>query len=123
MTARFHNPSGASVAIASAMLKDRDWCNAFLRNSQRMIGASYRFIAKGLQDLGIRFVPANAGFFVYVDLSPYLPRGTADPEFDLSQRLLDGGVFLHPKEEHGEMGWYRMVYTQDARVVAEGLQR
>lgn len=123
MTTRFHNPSGASVAIVSAMLEDREWCNAFLASSRFKIAVAYEFMTTGLLNLGIEFVPANAGFFVYVDLSPYLVQGTADPEFDLSQRLLDGGVFLHPKEEHGEMGWYRMVYTQEPRIVAEGLRR
>lgn len=123
MTARFHNPSGASLAIVNAMLEDRDWCNTFLGSSRRKIGEAYAFITTGLLDLGIGFVPANAGFFVYADLSPYLIQGTADAEFDLSQRLLDGGVFLHPKEEHGERGWYRMVYTQEKRIVAEGLRR
>lgn len=123
MTARFHNPSGASVAIAIAMLEDRDWCNAFLDSSRGKIREAYALITAGLRDLGIDFVSANAGFFVYVDLSPYLPGGVDDAEFELSQKLLDGGIFLHPKEEHGEKGWYRMVYTQDPRTVAEGLNR
>ena len=123
MTTRFHNPSGASIAIASAMLEDRDWCNGFLASSRRKIGEAYAFITAALRKMGIYFVPANAGFFVYIDLSPYLTPGIADTEFDLSQRLLNGGVFLHPKEEHGEAGWYRMIYTQDQNTVAEGLRR
>ena len=44
-------------------------------------------------------------------------------EFRLAQRIPDAGIFLHPREEHGRLGWFRMVYTQDQRVVAEGLNR
>ena len=123
MTMRFHNPSGASVAIANAMLEDRNWCNAFISTNRRKIAQAYDYATAGLRELGIKYIPANAGFFVYIDLSPYFREGVADAEFDLSQRLLDGGVFFHPKEEHGEPGWYRMVYTQDPRSVAEGLRR
>ncbi|VUC22148.1 unnamed protein product [Clonostachys rosea] len=123
MTIRFHNPSGASVAIAKEMIGNRDWCTQFISNTRRKIGAAYQHVTAGLSELGINYLPANAGFFVYVDLSPYLDQSAEDPEFDLSQRLLDAGVFLHPKEEHGRQGWYRIVYTQPPEVVDEGLRR
>ena len=76
-----------------------------------------------MQKIGINFVPANAGFFVYADLSPYLMQDTEDAEFNLAQRFLDAGVFLHPKEEHGERGWFRMIFTQDRSTIVEGLRR
>ncbi|KXJ88325.1 putative aspartate aminotransferase [Microdochium bolleyi] len=131
MAMRFHNPSGASVAIFSAILEDRNWCNAFLAESRRKIGEAYAFVTAGLTRMGISFVSAIAGFFVYVDLSPFLTtiQSTAegkeeqDPEFALAQKFLDAGVFLHPKEEHGGWGWFRIVYTQERHIVTEGLRR
>ncbi|KAK5994746.1 1-aminocyclopropane-1-carboxylate synthase 1-like protein [Cladobotryum mycophilum] len=123
MVMRFVNPSGASVAVAIAMLANREWCRHFFDTSRRRIGDAYAHATLGLSELGIRFLPANAGFFVYIDLSPHLKKDVPNPEFELSQRLLDAGVFLHPKEEHGDLGWFRMVYTQDPRIVTEGFRR
>lgn len=68
----------------------------------------------------------NAGFFVYVDLSPFLPDGVSirEREFALAQKLVDAGVFLHPGEEHGkDAGWFRLVFSQDESALKEGLNR
>lgn len=70
----------------------------------------------------------NAGFFIYIDLSPYLPKDTSDstspPEFTLAQKFVNEGVFLHPCEEHGNIpGWFRLVYAQEEDVLREGLRR
>ena len=70
----------------------------------------------------------NAGFFVYVDLSPYIPAdGALSPrnrEFALAQRLVDAGVFLHPGEEHSrDIGWFRLVFSQEEDTLKEGLDR
>lgn len=74
----------------------------------------------------------NAGFFLYVDLSPYLPasksNGPSDErerEFELAQKLLDGGVGLHPCEEHnGTAGHFRLVFSSfDKDTLVEGLRR
>ncbi len=74
----------------------------------------------------------NAGFFLYIDLGPYLPALTKtgasderDREFALAQKLLDGGVGLHPCEEHnGTAGHFRLVFSSfDRDTLAEGLRR
>ncbi|KAM5348795.1 hypothetical protein ACJ41O_008618 [Fusarium nematophilum] len=125
---RFHNPSGASLAIGSAMLEDRVWCRSFIETSRARLAQAYRHVTRGLRDIGIRYLPgSNAGFFVWVDLSPYLPSeldGEGNPEFALAKSLKSEGVFLHPREEHSlDPGWFRLVYTQDPRTVTEGLMR
>ncbi|KAF7550486.1 hypothetical protein G7046_g8001 [Stylonectria norvegica] len=125
---RFHNPSGASLAIGIAMLEDREWCRVFISSSREKLANAYRHITQGLRDMGVRYLRgSNAGFFVWVDLSPYLPSdldGEVNCEFALAKKLKNAGVFLHPKEEHSlEKGWFRMVYTQDPRTVTEGLRR
>lgn len=125
---RFHNPSGASLAIGSAILEDREWCRAFIDGSRTKLAQAYKHVTRGLRNIGIRYLPGtNAGFFVWVDLSPYLPSnldGEANAEFALAKTLKHHGVFLHPREEHSlKQGWLRMVYTQDSRIVTEGLDR
>lgn len=125
---RFHNPSGASLAIGSAMLESREWCRAFIDGSRTKLAQAYKHVTKGLTDIGIRYLPgSNAGFFVWIDLSPYLPSelgGEKTREFALAKKLKQEGVFLHPCEEHSvHPGWFRLVYSQDARIVTEGLER
>lgn len=50
--------------------------------------------------------------------------GENDAEYALAQKLLDGGVGLHPCEEHGESkGHFRLVFSQEKEVLEEGLKR
>ena len=110
------------------MLEDRKWCRAFVQSSQEKLAKAYRHITQGLEEIGVQYLPgSNAGFFIWVDLSPYLPEdldGEENSEFALAKQLRDAGVFLHPREEHSlKPGWFRMVYTQDPRTVTEGLKR
>lgn len=69
----------------------------------------------------------NAGFFIYIDLSPYLPypdHPVHEREFALAQKFLNAGVFLHPGEEHGKQGgWFRVVFAHEEGVLREGLRR
>ncbi|CAJ2500694.1 Uu.00g035470.m01.CDS01 [Anthostomella pinea] len=124
---RFHNVSGPSVAIAAAMLNDRAWCRGFIDKARTRMAAAYKHVTEALDAMEIKYVSANAGFFVYVDLSPYLKKGSSpgqeDPDFAIARKLMDAGVFLHPLEEHGPSGWFRVVFTQDPRTVTEGLRR
>lgn len=121
---RFASPSGASVALARAMLGDRQWRRAFIDKNRVELAGSYRRAASQLADIGVRVLPgSNAGFFVYVDLSPYLPEHRT-PEWELARRLREAGVFLHPCEEHSlKPGLFRIVYSQDPRTVTEGIKR
>ncbi|KAH8725434.1 putative aspartate aminotransferase [Phaeosphaeriaceae sp. PMI808] len=96
---RFHGVSGPAVAIATAMLKDRVWCRG-----------------------------GNAGFFLWVDLSEYLPPkdvgNTFQRECMLAKKFTDGGIFLHPGEEHSvRPGWFRLVFTFEGIIVEEGMKR
>lgn len=131
---RFHNPSGASLSIATAMLEDREWCRGFIEGSRAKLARAYKHATRGLEEMGVRYLRGgNAGFFLWMDLSPYLvteadgeeeEEEEEKAEFELAGRLRDAGVFLHPREEHAwRPGWFRLVFTQDPRTVSEGLRR
>ncbi|KKA23054.1 1-aminocyclopropane-1-carboxylate deaminase [Rasamsonia emersonii CBS 393.64] len=121
--------------------------DGLIEDSTRL-AASYRLVTSILDREGIRYVKGgNAGFFIYIDLSPYLPSSYSEEEeplstttstssrqptdqqatkaeFALAQRLLDAGVFLHPGEEHGpKRGWFRLVFSQEEDVLRKGLNR
>ncbi|KAF2445632.1 PLP-dependent transferase [Karstenula rhodostoma CBS 690.94] len=126
---RFHNPSGPSVAIATAMFYDRTWMRSFIRMGRGRVGEAYTYFTGRLSRMGVRYLSGvNAGLFVFVDLSPWLRedvgQGKEAREQELAQRALGEGVFLQPGEEHAfEAGWFRLVYTVERRVMDEGLRR
>ncbi|KAL4910726.1 hypothetical protein BDW74DRAFT_141733 [Aspergillus multicolor] len=128
---RFHSPSSAAETIGATILQDEELVSKFIEKSRRSLVYSYRIATSVLDQEGINYVKGgNAGFFLYIDLSPYLPASNDDSlqpqqgEFALAQRLLDNGLFLHPGEEHGkEPGWFRLVYSHDEDVLREGLRR
>ncbi|KAL4811159.1 pyridoxal phosphate-dependent transferase [Aspergillus unguis] len=127
---RFHSPSAAAETIGTAILQDEEFISGFLARSSQDLAFSYQIATSVLEKEGINYAKGvNAGFFLYIDLSPYLPE--ADPsvraqerEFALAQKFVDNGVFLHPGEEHSkEPGWFRLVYSHDEDVLREGLRR
>lgn len=125
---RFFEPAGPSLAIATAMLEDRNWTRSFLKTSCEQLAVAYKHVTAGLQDIGIEYLPGtNAGFFVWINLSPYLPSdldGEENAEFALAKKLMAAGVFLNPKEEKSaQPGWFRLVYTQEADTITEALKR
>ncbi|KAI9163175.1 1-aminocyclopropane-1-carboxylate synthase-like protein [Paramyrothecium foliicola] len=125
---RFHGVSGVSLAIGAAMLEDKAWRDSYIAYMRGSLAKAYQHVSKGLRQLGVRYLPgANAGFFINIDLSPYLPQdleGEANPEFALARKLKNAGVFLHPREEHSlEPGWFRVVYSRDEATITEGLRR
>ncbi|KAF2648919.1 PLP-dependent transferase [Lophiostoma macrostomum CBS 122681] len=126
---RFHNPSGLSVAYATAMLEDRQWCRSFLELSRERIRDAYRYITTELNRIGLEYLPgSNAGLYVWVDMSRFLGNNVGSSnerrEQELSERALRHGILLQPGEEHDlKAGWYRLVYTTERRVLEEGLRR
>ncbi|CAI7571734.1 unnamed protein product [Penicillium glandicola] len=126
---RLHGASQAAVTIGTAILEDQDFVSKFTAKSRQNLASAYRLTTSVLNKEGINYVKGgNAGFFVYIDLSPYLPPDSditpRQREFALAQRLVDAGVFLHPGEEHSmEIGWFRLVFSQEEDTLKEGLNR
>ncbi|KAL2811087.1 pyridoxal phosphate-dependent transferase [Aspergillus granulosus] len=126
---RFNGPSSAVETIGATILQDEEFVSEFTEKSRQDLAYSYRIATSILEEESINYIKGgNAGFFVYVDLSPYLPNDdTLQPqerEFALAQKLLDNGLFLHPGEEHCKyLGWFRLVYSHDEHVLREGLRR
>ena len=138
------------------MLEDIDWVSWVLKLSQQRLGANYRFAAKILDDAGIRYhkggwatspplsmmhttmiwsianhLHSNSGYFLWVDLSPYLPPPTPEhPEPVMRERVLakrfrDAGINLATGEKFASeyAGWFRIVFTHQQEELKEGLRR
>ncbi|GKZ45598.1 hypothetical protein AbraIFM66951_008263 [Aspergillus brasiliensis] len=126
---RLHSASTAAITIGTTILEDQDFLRNFTAKSQQSLASTYRIATSTLDRECVRYIKGgNAGFFIYIDLSPYLPRdsgnSTTPPEFTLAQKFVNAGVFLHPCEEHGKVpGWFRLVFAQEEDVLREGLRR
>lgn len=123
----------ASEKIAILMLEDEQWLSKFLQLSQERLASANKLVRKILDDEGILYrKKANAGFFMWIDLRPYLPasldaslkaRWTAEDE--LLKRLMENKVFINNGQDLAaeEPGWFRVVFAQDERLITEGLRR
>ncbi|CDM37894.1 unnamed protein product [Penicillium chrysogenum] [Penicillium roqueforti FM164] len=126
---RLHGASQAAVTIGTVILEDQAFVASFTAKARQSLASAYRFTTSVLNREGINYVKGgNAGFFVYIDLSPYLPRDDyltpRNREFSLAERLVDAGVFLHPGEEHSrDIGWFRLVFSQEEEILQEGFNR
>lgn len=125
---RFTAVSGPSVAIATAVLGDREWVHELVRLSRERLAEAYQFITARLRQIGVRFMEGgNAAFFVWMDLNPWLSlvsgQNARQREQVLAGRFVKNGVYLQPGEEHGRTGWFRVVFSLERVVVDEGLRR
>jgi 1-aminocyclopropane-1-carboxylate synthase len=120
-----------SIAVGTAILEDKSFVAEFTALSRKRLAENYRHTRTTLEKAGIFcHEGGNAGFFLYINLSPWLQAKSPESadlreqEYALAQRLLDGGVGLHPCEEHGEEpGHFRLVFSQPREVLDEGLRR
>jgi 1-aminocyclopropane-1-carboxylate synthase len=127
---RFCAVGGPSAAIATQMLEDREWIRSIVGLSRKRLAEAYAFIIGRVKDMGIKCMEGgNAGFFVWYDLTPWLPPASVETEGAtreqmLAQKFLDHGVHLQPGEEHGREGWFRAVFTTlEKEALDEGLLR
>lgn len=125
---RFTAVSGPSVAIATALLEDREWIRGLVRLIKERLADAYQFITTRLRQIGVQFLEGgNAAFFVWINLNPWMPPGDDENarhrEQILAGKFLENGVQLQPGEEHGRTGWFRVVFSLERGVVEEGLRR
>ncbi|KAF3035954.1 hypothetical protein E8E12_006340 [Didymella heteroderae] len=127
---RFCGISGPSVSIATQMLENREWMRSITELSKTRLAEAYMLISGRLRDMGIRYMEGgNAGLFVWVDLTPWLPPTNLESEGAtreqmLAQKFFDHGVHLQPGEEHGREGWFRVVFSAlEKLAMDEGLRR
>lgn len=127
---QFHWIPGPADAIATAMLEDDAWLDAFLVESQARLGETSTLARKLLREERIPFwEDTRAGFFLWVDLRAWL-EGTGkkdlwEAEREINERFTKGGVFLTPGEvmKAEEAGWFRVVFSYDEDTLREGLGR
>jgi 1-aminocyclopropane-1-carboxylate synthase len=125
-----HAPGGPSCAIGAAILEDEAFVTEIIQLSRRKLAENYAVVTEMLDGAGIPYWKGGrAGFFLWMDLSGFLPpaeEGADDVvrEEALSQKLLEGGVWLNPTAEWAERpGWFRLIFSHEKVKVEEGVRR
>ncbi|XP_073869976.1 1-aminocyclopropane-1-carboxylate synthase-like protein 1 isoform X3 [Macaca fascicularis] len=114
---RYHGLSGLVQYQMAQLLRDRDWINqVYLPENHARLKAAHTYVSEELRALGIPFLSRGAGFFIWVDLRKYLPKGTFEEEMLLWRRFLDNKVLLSFGKafECKEPGWFRFVFSDQA---------
>ncbi|PSN73767.1 PLP-dependent transferase, partial [Corynespora cassiicola Philippines] len=126
----FHWPGAVDERVAVAMLEDERFIEEFLALSRSRLKLANVLARELLDGEGIRYMGgSNAGFFLWVDLSPYLRQEDGKDgwarEDRLMQRLLDAKVFLTRGQGQSSKhpGWFRFVFSHRGEVLREGVLR
>jgi len=106
--------SNLSQFVLCEMLSDELFVTEFINTNKQNLHHSYESLATTLKSNRISFIPANAGFFVMLDLRKYLPEPSFQAEMTLWRKLVDDChlVFTPGSSMHcDEAGWFRCCYA------------
>ncbi|KAJ4295205.1 i-AAA protease yme1 [Kalmusia sp. IMI 367209] len=124
----FHYSGPVNSLLTYTILEDDEFTASFLGKARQRI-ADASLLARGLLDeAGIRYLPANAGFFLWICLEPWLreedgvdgwERREADAPVSGREVFIAGGRMQAAEEP----GWFRFVFTKEERLIREGVKR
>ena len=83
-------------AMTAELLLDDTFVDAFLEEARQRLCHSYEICVLKLQEMVIPFIPAEAGIFVYIDLSSLLPEKTFEGEARLCSLITDYARVVYP---------------------------
>lgn len=119
--------SGDTQSLLADMLADETWVDGFIAENQRRLGNAYRSAAGALDQHGIPYVPAEAGFFFLVDVRGLMDEVSWEAEDRLWRRLVDEfKLNLTPGSacHCAEPGFMRLVFSSEpTAAVVEGVNR
>ncbi|KAI2471081.1 acc synthase [Annulohypoxylon bovei var. microspora] len=128
---RFSSPSQYSMDLATKILEDQEYVAKFLEKSNLRLFQARLQSEVLLGRAGIEFhKKGNAGFFIWLDLTSFLPiRETNGDGWEaerlLSERLNQAGVIMATGEAYHapSPGRFRLVFCLEEDVVREGIER
>jgi len=116
--------SGPVQYMVSEILTDDQFMDNFLMESRQRILHSYHICVSKLEEMVVPYIPAEAGMFVYIDLSSFLPEKTFEGEERLSNLMFQyARIVLTPgdSQRDSKPGMFRICYawvTVDVLLVA-----
>ncbi len=119
--------SGDTQFMLGEMISDDEWVDGYVAEMQSRLRDAHRRTTDTLDDAGIGYLPAEAGFFVLCDMRSLLSAPTWEDEERLWRRILDeANVNLTPGAacRVGEPGFMRLCFAAEPTdVVVEGIRR
>lgn len=117
----FSSPAANIQWTIAEMLEDETWVDDYIVENNRRLSRGYATLTQTLGDIGIPFVPAKAGFFVCLDLRPWLKEESEESEYALWIKLCDAGVLLTPAAQmfSSAYGWFRCCFAAVSESAAE----
>ncbi len=125
-----HTVSNHTQWMLAEFLKDHRFIDQYVADNQHLLTQSYVAIISLLQKYKIPYAPARGGLFIWVDLSQFLIKHTAESDanfwLDLYKKT---GVLLTPGNGFGHraFGKYRLVYPyiniEDLNVALNRLEK
>ncbi|KNG84798.1 hypothetical protein ANOM_006713 [Aspergillus nomiae NRRL 13137] len=130
-TCRFSSPSQFSMDLATKFLEDQEFVAKFLKRSHHCLLQSRLLVEDLLFQEGISYSQkGNAGFFLWLDLSAFLPLHETGGDGWAAQRLLTdrfskAGVIMSTGAEYRapSPGRFRLVFCVDPDTLKEGIRR
>lgn len=123
---RFQDVPTPTQVLLENLIKDKEWLdNVFLPANLQRLRNAHKVTCDALHEVGIPFLEAECGLFIWVDFREILPSSTFEGEWQLFQCFLDNGVFFHPGSFFccPEPGWFRLVFAVSNEVLQLGLSR
>ncbi len=100
--------------IAAEIMSDDEFIDAFLEDARSQLKWSYKLCTSKLEEMVVPYVPAEAGLFVYVDFSSFLPEPTFEGEEKFAALIQDvARVVMTPGRSQRDCkpGMFRLCYT------------
>ena len=117
---------GPSQRTGIKILEDQKWLDGFFQRSSAGLTSSYQLATRILDSEGIRYHKGtNYGFFLWVDLRPYLDSQTFEAEAELSRRFSANNVIINAGKSFASPvpGWFRVIFPVEEETLREGLNR
>ena len=109
------------------LISDDAWVDGYIEEMQNRLREAHRRTTAALDGVGIRYQPAEAGFFVLCDMRPFMDDVTWEEEDRLWRRILEeANVNLTPGAacHVGEPGFMRLCFAAEPTdVIVDGVQR
>ncbi|CAH8305855.1 unnamed protein product [Eruca vesicaria subsp. sativa] len=119
--------SSQTQHLIAKMLSDDDFVDEFIRESKLRLAERHAELTTGLEGLGINWLKAGAGLFVWMDLRNLLKTATFDSETELWRVIVHkvklnvspgGSCHCH------EPGWFRVCFANmDHKTMETALER
>jgi 1-aminocyclopropane-1-carboxylate synthase len=122
----FHWPGQVDERVAVTIFEDKEFVAKFQKTALEKLVEANKLAMKMLDEAKIPYAPgANAGFFLWLDLSQWLEADDWAAEEKLTQRMVDEKVFLTPGRAQGseKAGFFRFVFAREEVVLREGIRR